>query len=139
MKALSIRQPWAWAILHAGKDIENRGWYCRHRGPLLIHAAKGMTRDEWFYGVAAIRQNGRALLEVPRLASLDRGGFVGVCTLADCFTGERDRALGAWWVGPFGFLLRDVRPVPFHPYVGQRGLFEVPNDLATWICTGGAA
>ena len=26
MKALSIRQPWAWAILHAGKDIENRDW-----------------------------------------------------------------------------------------------------------------
>lgn len=25
--ALSIRQPWAWAILHAGKDIENRDWH----------------------------------------------------------------------------------------------------------------
>lgn len=24
--ALSIRQPWAWAILCAGKDIENRSW-----------------------------------------------------------------------------------------------------------------
>ena len=25
MKALTIRQPWLWAILHAGKRIENRG------------------------------------------------------------------------------------------------------------------
>ena len=23
-KALSVRQPWAWAIIHGGKDIENR-------------------------------------------------------------------------------------------------------------------
>ena len=26
MKALSIRPPWAWAILHAAKDVENRTW-----------------------------------------------------------------------------------------------------------------
>ena len=31
MKALSIRQPWAWLILHAGKDIENRDWKPRIR------------------------------------------------------------------------------------------------------------
>lgn len=34
MKALSIRQPWAWLILHAGKDIENRVWQTRFRGEL---------------------------------------------------------------------------------------------------------
>ncbi|WP_409188395.1 hypothetical protein [Bradyrhizobium sp. RDM4] len=22
--ALSVRQPWAWAIIHGGKDVENR-------------------------------------------------------------------------------------------------------------------
>ncbi|MBW4564641.1 MAG: hypothetical protein KME32_26650 [Mojavia pulchra JT2-VF2] len=26
MKALSVRQPWAYAIIYAHKDIENRGW-----------------------------------------------------------------------------------------------------------------
>lgn len=44
---LSIRQPWAWAILHAGKDIENRDWATRFRGPFLVHAGKGCTRDEY--------------------------------------------------------------------------------------------
>ena len=24
MLAVSIRQPWAWAVIHAGKDVENR-------------------------------------------------------------------------------------------------------------------
>jgi len=52
MIALSVRQPWAWAIIHAGKDIENRSWQAvnhglRQRGRIAIHAAKGMTRDEY--------------------------------------------------------------------------------------------
>lgn len=40
MKALSVKQPWAWAIIHAGKDIEKRTWRTDYRGPLLIHAGK---------------------------------------------------------------------------------------------------
>ena len=45
MKALSVRQPWAWAIIHAGKDVENRTWGTRYHGPLLIHASKNYDRD----------------------------------------------------------------------------------------------
>ena len=26
MKALTVIQPWAWAIAHAGKRVENRTW-----------------------------------------------------------------------------------------------------------------
>jgi ASCH domain len=37
MKALSVRQPWAWAIISALKDIENRGWPIHYRGDILIH------------------------------------------------------------------------------------------------------
>jgi hypothetical protein len=40
MKALSIQQPWAWAIIHAGKRVENRTWSTRFRGPFFIHAGK---------------------------------------------------------------------------------------------------
>ena len=40
MRILTVRQPWAWAIVHGGKDVENRvrnlaGGY---RGPVAIHA-----------------------------------------------------------------------------------------------------
>ena len=34
--ALTIRQPWAWAILHASKDIENRGWSTNFRGRFCL-------------------------------------------------------------------------------------------------------
>jgi len=45
--ALSIRQPWAAAILHLGKRIENRTWNTSRRGEFLLHASKGMTRAEY--------------------------------------------------------------------------------------------
>jgi len=48
MKAISLQQPWAWAILHAGKDVENRRWNTRYRGPIAIHAsAKPQTDYDW--------------------------------------------------------------------------------------------
>ncbi|EIC09124.1 hypothetical protein OR221_0832 [Microbacterium laevaniformans OR221] len=42
MRILTVRQPWAWAIIHGGKDVENRvrniaGDY---RGPVAIHVAR---------------------------------------------------------------------------------------------------
>lgn len=47
MRILTVRQPWAWAIIHGGKDVENRvrniaGGY---RGPVAIHAAIGKTAE----------------------------------------------------------------------------------------------
>lgn len=47
MKALSLRQPWADAVLHLGKRIENRRWPTAHRGWFWIHAAQGMTVAEF--------------------------------------------------------------------------------------------
>jgi hypothetical protein len=40
VRAPTIRQPRAWAVVNAGKDVENRRWQTSHRGPLLTHAAK---------------------------------------------------------------------------------------------------
>lgn len=38
MKALTVQQPWAWAIMHGGKLAENRTQNWKYRGPLAIHA-----------------------------------------------------------------------------------------------------
>lgn len=37
--ALSVRQPWAWAIIYAGKDIENRLWGASRTGAGFASAA----------------------------------------------------------------------------------------------------
>lgn len=107
MKALSVRQPWAWAILHAGKRIENRERkdgampaVCHHEGPLLIHASAGVGSLAEFSAAAdfvsqltdeeawiAFRDKHLNLkpwrgstLWRPR-SSLSKGGIVGVCNV----------------------------------------------------------
>jgi hypothetical protein len=47
LRILTVRQPWAWAIIHGGKHVENRvrniaGDY---RGPLAIHAGLASDKD----------------------------------------------------------------------------------------------
>lgn len=60
MKALSIRNPWAWAICHAGKRVENREWKYppTYRGPLLIHASAWYSAEEIHDTMADLRDRG---------------------------------------------------------------------------------
>lgn len=118
--ALSIRQPWAWMIVNAGKDVENRDWPTRFRGRFLIHASKGMTRDEYENGAETLFEID-ARIELPPFEKLERGGIVGTAVLTDCV----ERSPSPWFFGLYGFELRDVLPLPFRPYRGALGFFEV--------------
>lgn len=42
MKALTLTQPWATLVAIGAKRIETRSWSTSYRGPLAIHAAKGL-------------------------------------------------------------------------------------------------
>ncbi|MFP7833105.1 hypothetical protein [Marisediminicola sp. LYQ134] len=46
MRILTVRQPWAWAIIHAGKDVENRTRNIAgdYRGHVAIHVSR--TNDD---------------------------------------------------------------------------------------------
>ena len=134
LPALSIRQPWAWMILHAGKDIENRCRPTRFRGRVLIHAAKGCTRNEyedalWFAGdfeartVAATHLPSSPAIRVPELKDLPRGGIIGEAELVDCVRESES----PWFVGEYGFVLRNVKPLPFTPCVGALRLLSHPE------------
>lgn len=121
MKALSIRQPWAWCILH-GKPVENRKWWTSYRGPLLLHAAKGMARHEY----EECRDFAARLgLTVPNMAGLPRGGIVGRAKLVDCVS----RHASPWFFGPQALVLANVEPLPFIPLKGALGLFDVPEGV----------
>ena len=129
LKALSIRQPWAWLILHGGKDIENRTWATKLRGRVLIHAAQGMTVVEWERAVAfAFEAYSRIPFPLPAMPwpkQLDRGGIVGSVEIVDCVAASDS----PWYMGDVGFVLRDPRPLPFTPMKGRLGFFDVPDDV----------
>jgi hypothetical protein len=112
MKALSIRQPWAWAIVAGWKPIENRTWQTHYRGPLLIHA--GQRNDP--AGFEFLESLG---IDVPD--ELLRGGVIGRVELTDITTAHRSR-----WAqrGCFNWVLADPIPTPFRPLPGRLGLFE---------------
>lgn len=124
MKALSIRQPWAWLIIHGGKDIENRCWPTNLRGRVLVHAAKGMTRHE-YDDVADLLLDDRFGVDVmPTFKAVQRGGIIGSVEIVDCVTASDS----PWFFGPYGFVLRDPKPLPFQPMKGMLGFFNVPES-----------
>lgn len=127
LPCLSIRQPWAWLILHGGKDIENRDWPTKRRGRVLVHAAKGMTWDEWGHAWDFAQGSGaspRALTAGLTYHNIQRGGIVGSVEIVDCV----ERSESPWFIGRYGFVLRDPRPLPFTPWKGALGFFGIPRD-----------
>lgn len=134
MKALSIRQPWAWLIVHANKDIENRSWQTPYRGEFLIHAAKGMTLDEYDDAVLFALEIDPSI-NVPSPSALERGGIVGVANLVDVLSPKGQRY--SWHMhGQFGFVLRNVQPLPFLPCKGALGFwgdFDVIDGKAAQL------
>jgi hypothetical protein len=131
MKALTIRQPWAWCIVHAGKDVENRSWSTQHRGPIAIHAAKYWQQPTIYDDFLTARwMSGCALPNAPTEQQLrqmndQRGHIIAVARLADVVTSSSS----PWFTGPYGFLLRDVWPVAPVLVRGKLGLFEVDDSL----------
>lgn len=128
MRALSIRQPWAWLIVHAGKDIENRSWTTKYRGSLLVHASMGMTKSQYWDTMAFIYDRDKPLLphglQVPGVGELQRGGIIGSVDVVDCVSASES----GWFMGEFGLVLRNPEPLPFQPYKGSLGLFKVPAE-----------
>lgn len=125
--ALSIRQPWAHAIVHAGKDIENRTRCHRHRGLTLVHASAGMTEEEYRDAQMFVHERVPLVGHLPGFAALERGGIIGAVDIVDCV----DQHDSPWWMGPRGYVLQNPRPVPFFPCQGTvTPLFWVPPPEA---------
>jgi hypothetical protein len=130
MKALSIRQPWAWLIVNGHKDVENRTWPTRFRGRVLIHANKNMTQAEFADAAQFIAMISPIdPLPLADMANADRGGIVGVATITDCVPASRRAS--PWHIeGAFGFQIIDARPLPFIECKGALGFFDVSPDVA---------
>lgn len=123
MKALSVRQPWAWLIVHGYKDVENRSWLTDYRGELLIHACKTFERDalEWILSKFPTLRGAMPL----KKQDYDLGGLIARVTLVDC----TNRCKSPWFTGPYGWVLENPIATAFIPYKGRLGLFEIEDTL----------
>lgn len=126
MLALSVRQPWASAIITRGKPVENRSWPTGVRGLVLVHAS---SRRPTKSDIAEYEKVARwAVVEEPwgsHPCDALLGGFVGAVEIVDCV-----RAMDSpWFFGDYGFVLRNPRPLPFVPYKGSLGFFDIPEGI----------
>lgn len=152
-KVLTLTQPWATLVAIGAKKLETRSWATPYRGPLAIHAAKGladMTETEFarlcngapFYG-ALLAEYGKPRQHwygIPGIdvARIPRGAIIAVCKLTGCFAtngfssalrlppDEPERSFGNYAPGRYAWRLEDVRRLDTPiPLRGQLGLWDL--------------
>jgi hypothetical protein len=128
VRALTLWQPWAWAILHAGKRIENRTRPFPHKllGQVVaLHAGKTYSHGVWNWPLPG---------GPPTKEECVLGAVVGTARLVYVF--DRIPATDVpedqhkWWVGPVGWLLDDVHPLAEPvPCRGFQGFWTLPSAV----------
>jgi hypothetical protein len=136
VKILTVQQPWAWAIIHGGKDIENRTQAWSYRGPLAIHA--GLAKPEKGNLASAIHRLAHGS-EVP--TELVFGAVIGIVELVDvhashdCVVTLPNGSPGycSLWAHPNCVHLKvtDAQPLrtPIPAARGRLGLWTPDSDL----------
>lgn len=145
MRILTVRQPWAWAIIHGGKTVENRtrNLAGSYRGPIAIHAAKEWDdavtwNPSWATVLAAMKTDGAEPFDAPW--QKNRGVIIGVVDLIDvhaaleCMTQDHD---GDWkvcteWSERAGYHLVLANPRALDepmPWKGGLGLRRSPLSV----------
>lgn len=151
-RAVSIRQPYGFAILHLGKRLENRERsdgripaLCRHRGPILIHSSSWFglqeVHDQTEDCIAIAERNGldiaaRRPITLRNLKG-STGGIIGRCRVVGAVGFACDDPLRLpedqqrWYTGAHAAVLADVEAfTEVIPCRGMLGVFRVPPAVA---------
>lgn len=123
MRALTIRQPYAWAICAKYKDVENRSWapWLDPGERFAIHAAVAKPNAD---DLARTRRRLRGRAAFPE--QFVRGAIVAIARVEKVVA----RSRSAWFTGPLGWNLADVvslqEPVACK---GALGLWRLPGKV----------
>ncbi len=160
MKAITLTQPWATLVAigarypDLGKHIETRGWHTSYRGPLAIHAGKGLGPVGGKHGLMdqCRREPFRSTLLAAGILgtpALPLGAIVATCDLVDCqmigilpdgtpaymaydefppvlqAVQEPERSFGLYTAGRWAWVLENIRALPEPiPAKGALSLWE---------------
>lgn len=152
LRALTIRQPYAWAIAHGRKTVENRSRPISYRGPLAIHAGgyfrwdldgqdNPLVQQAWRDWIKTLPADNVAAWPLRRDAlHLDFSAVIAVASVYGCHadidcedaTPDREelRRCSPWAMrGQWHWVLSDVRPLPKPvPCKGALGLWKPTPD-----------
>ena len=155
MKAITVLQPWASLIACGAKKIETRSWATSYRGPIAIHAGKGMqfadlsARDPFFPVLWNAEQI--KMTHKQRVKTLPYGKVIAIADLVDCvkvvgydnfakspildrkswLLGDaKEIAFGDYSVGRYAWILDNVRRIDPVPAKGKQRLWEWEGVLA---------
>lgn len=130
-KIITVQQPWAHLIIHGllfepttsdvdYKDIENRTWPTKYKGPVLIHAGKSRSEMGLLPHFVGLYED-----------DLVFGAVIGQVEQYGCvkFDEVRDNR---WAIGPWCHLYRNPRPfaTPI-TWKGKLGLCDADQELLT--------
>jgi activating signal cointegrator 1 len=133
MRALTLTQPWATLVAVGEKRVETRSWSTRYRGPIAIHAAKGINAEACEFADDLRCYN--VLTRARPLSTLPRGMIVATARLVDCQPtivavrdhriDEQEAAFGNYHPERYAWFLEDIREViPCVEARGALGLWE---------------
>jgi hypothetical protein len=131
IKALSLKQPYAWLIANGYLLVDDRTWGTGYRGAILIHASKGIYQEYYDYLLA------NTDIPLPSKDKLGYGGVVGIAKLVLCarpdeipptLTREQRSHFNGVPRDGFGFLFENTKPLEIMPCPGKLGIFEIDMD-----------
>ncbi|WP_029148584.1 hypothetical protein [Methylophilus sp. 5] len=131
IKALSLKQPFAWLIANGYLLVDDRSWGTQYRGPMLIHASKGLY-EEYYQHIKRHTD-----IPIPDQDKLEYGGVVGIARLVLCskpgelpagISREQRAHFGGVHQEYYGFLFEQATPLALMPCAGKLGIFEIDID-----------
>jgi len=135
MRALTLRQPFAWAVFAAGKDYENRTWTAKIRGTVAIHAAASEPEGAFARSIAFVRKvlwKSSNRKRIPASSEFTRGAIIGVVDVIDSVDLPWENTF--WFEGPLAFQLANPRllkkPIPCNE---QRRFFRLPAEVEAQV------
>lgn len=122
--ALTVHRPWGYAITRLDKDVENRNWQCPLEIGSFIAIHNGKKWDKT--GAAIVWQlNSGELIPNPTEETDPPGCIIGIAR----FGGNVEASASPWFVGRYGWILKDVISIPPVPCRGQQGLWKPAPDI----------
>jgi hypothetical protein len=139
MKALTLHQPFASAILLGYKKIETRSWKTNYRGMLAIHAAKGFPKYARIF-TKREQKNDRLPQSIEKLSF---GAIIGFVSIFDMQRVEDvrfniskiERTYGDYSNGRWAWILRTIIPIEPISCRGYQRLWTIPDDILDRIAT----